>query len=186
MARAVADNVREHSPQGRELALAADHRRAEAPHARGRVGQNVVEPKRRDRLPARRRVPTQRLRRDRSRHELVAARADQELRWGGELAQTPGYLDGFSSHGRATALGDHLARFNSNPGGEHKVIIAPEVLSDRRQRPTQLDRGSHRSEGVVLVHHWDTEYGDQDIAGMGLNAAAVALEHSPQIAEAAR
>ena len=94
----------------------------------------------------------------------MGAWPDDHLARLGGLLQSRGEVDGVPGReGRVGGLGDHLARFDSDPGRQ------VDRLQDR-------ECGLHGALGVVLVRLWHPESGHDRVAGELLHGAAMALD----------
>jgi hypothetical protein len=178
MTRPVGHRGREGAGQALELLGPAHERRvqpARAPVARAQLHEPTAE--------------LRGLRLDQVPHQALSRVVDQRLARARQLLEALGCVHGVSARERLAGSGsvrDHLARADPHPGAEPNPERQLHFLTEPGERLVQLDRRAHGSKRVVLVQQRDAEHRHENVPGISLDRAAVALEHSPHCVEIAR
>ena len=122
-------------------------------------------------------------------HQPPRGVVDQDLVRPCKLLQALGGVHCISARERPAAsrmLGKHL------PGPDPDARAQPdpkrrlEFVTEPGEDLPHLERGAHRSGGVVVVQERNAEHGHEQVAGIGLHRPAVALEHVAHAVEALR
>src|SRR5581483_6455388 len=182
VAGALAHGPRERPLEQGQLALAADHRRVEAPRPRRRSREDGDEPVRAHRLA----LPLQRqrlepLRPDRVTGEPVGALGEEDLARLGRRLEPLGDVDRVAGGERVAerrVSGDHLAARDADPDGDAEPEGGFQLDVQALDRLLELDGGPQRA---VVVQEGDAEDGHDGVADELLDRAAVPLEHGARL-----
>ena len=167
-----------------ELGLAPDQRRVHPPCHPGRVRLDVEQKPGVDRIG----LPLQlqrrhRLDRDRVTDETDRRVPDEDLT-GGRGRLEPLRDDDSVARRERIALrriaGEHLTRVDAGAHPDPDPVLPLELVVQAGELATELDRGPHRTQRIVLVHDRDPEHAQHGVADELLDRAAVPLEHRPR------
>ena len=188
-AAALLDRVAELTVELLELALAADHRRIEAPWPLG-VLAHAHEPVRRHSLG----LALQLERLDLLDVDVVAYEAvrevsQQDLLRAGGLLEARRDVDGVARDeplARGWIASDDLPCVHARAHREADTPVTLELVVELGLRLLHVRRCSHCAQGVVLVHRRKAEHGHDRVADELLHDAAVLLELGAHRVEVAR
>ena len=176
-------------PQGFQLQLAADERRVEPSCVcTGALDHREDVPRREWIGLALQRQLVARLEHDRVLDESSRRLADEDLACARRLLEALRDVDRVArdEHLSTCAVArDYLAAVDADADADAYLQFALELLIQLGQRLTQLGRGAHRPQRVVLVQLGDAEDGHDGIADELLDRAAVPLEHERHLLEEA-